>query len=107
MSNTSVKELSDKELLEIILRDENSNVPGSLYEKATIEYSTRNKKKEQRNQEQLLKVINEGLEKIIKLLEFIAKKPKLAAFFAVVIAITIGVAINVATEFFLRLLKFR
>ena len=102
-----VKNLSDEELLEIILRDENSNVPGSLYEKAVIEHSTRKNKIEQENQEKLLSITKDGLNRIIDLLEFIVKKPKLAAIYAGALAITIGVSVNVLTEVILKFLRLK
>lgn len=99
-----VKKLSDSELLEIILKDENPNVPGSLHQKAVIEYSLRKDKKEREHQEQLLSVTQEGLNRIVNLLEFIVKKPKLAALYAALLAIFIGVSINVITELILKLI---
>ncbi len=102
-----VKKLSNEKLLEIILKDENPNVPGSLHQKAVIEFSSRKSKIEQENQERLLSITQDGLNRIIDLLEFIVKKPRLAALYAGVLAVAIGLSVNVLTEVVLRLLHLK
>lgn len=93
-----ISALTDEQLLRIITSNENSNVPGSECQRATTEYAIRNLRKKKLYQERIVKITESGINKIITLLEYIANKPKKAVFYGIVIAIIIGVSVNIFTE---------
>lgn len=107
MNKDDVKEMSNEELLEIIIKGENSNIPGSLNQRATTEYAIRQQKREQAHQDNLLSHTTTRLDRIIKLLEFLVSKPKQAAIYAALFAICVGTAINILTEIILKFLKLK
>ena len=93
-----MENLTDRELEDIIRRAENIHRSGSRHEKAQIELDIRRKRKLYELQENIYSTIKSRLDRIIKLLEFISKKPLKSLLIAATIAIGIGVLINVISK---------
>jgi hypothetical protein len=117
------KSASDKDLEEILRQSQNTHVAGSLFERAKIEldlrrerrlYELQKKTLEHQNstlelqtetltlQKNILETTRSRLDRIIRLLEYIGRKPKSAAVIAALIAVAAGILINVASSLIIK-----
>lgn len=103
MPEVNITSASDEELEDVIRRVENTHVSGSLHERATIELDIRRKRKLYELQKNILTTFKTRLDRIIKLLEYIGKKPLRAVVIAALVAVGIGVLISLLSEILLTL----
>jgi len=99
-----MKELSDKQLEDIIRKAENTHVSGSQFEKAQIELEIRRKRRLFEQQERVLNALQSRLDKIIRILSYINNKPLTAILLAGLGAITIGVLVNIISAYLQKIL---
>jgi ElaB/YqjD/DUF883 family membrane-anchored ribosome-binding protein len=99
-----LKSASDEELESIIRRATNTRVDGSQFQRASIELELRRNRRIFEQQERLYSTVQSKANRIIRLLNRIGRKPFYSAVIAAIVAIFIGVSVNLLSAWLEKVL---
>ena len=103
MPTNDVQQLSDEDLEDIQRLAKDADIPEKVTEQAEVELDLRRKRELFELQENFIKTLQQRLSKAFRILKYIDDKPTKSVIIAGIIAVLIGVTINVISEFLIVL----